>query len=168
MVTVGAEHPGGSLQAHDIVDEIASTQGFLEVVVVSPARPIFTGSAKHLSIMAANGSLGIWPRHTDLVAALGVGVTFAAWYWFAFLRITFDRDTGQVEHRSLRPFGSRSKFIDLAKVNGARIEAQWSDGVRLTRLALDTEDGVAALEYGYSSTDRAVESAINEWLTRPG
>ncbi len=102
-----------------------------------------------------------------LVAALGVGVTFAAWYWFAFLRITFDRDKGQVEHRALRPFGSRSKFIDLAKVNGARIEARWSENARLTRLALDTEDGVAALEYGYSSTDRALVSAVNEWLTRP-
>ncbi len=104
-----------------------------------------------------------------LVAALGIGVTFAAWYWFAFLRITFDRDAGQVEHRSLRPFGSRSKFIDLAKVNGALLEANWSNRVRLTRLALDTEDGVAALEYGYGSADRtALESAVNEWLTRPG
>ena len=53
-----------------------------------------------------------------LAAALGVGVTYAAWRWFAFLRITFDRDTGQVEHRALRPFGSRSRFIDLAKVGG--------------------------------------------------
>ncbi len=104
-----------------------------------------------------------------LVAALGIGVTFAAWYWFAFLRITFDRDAGQVEHRSLRPFGSRSKFIDLAKVRGARLEANWSENIRLTRLALDTEDGVAALEYGYGSADRtALESAVNEWLTRPG
>ena len=103
-----------------------------------------------------------------LVAALGVGISFAAWYWFAFLRITFDRDTGQVEHRSLRPFGSRSKFLDLARVRGARIEAQWSDGARLTRLVLDTEDGVAALEHGYSSTERALETAVNEWLTRPG
>ena len=104
-----------------------------------------------------------------LVAALGVGVTFAAWYWFAFLRITFDRDTGQVEHRSLRPFGSRSKFVDLAKVEGARIEANWSEGARLTRLVLDTEDGAAALEYGYGSGDRtALETAVNEWLTRPG
>ncbi len=41
--------------------------------------------------------------------------------------------------------------------------------MRLTRLALDTEDGVAALEYGYGSADRtALESAVNEWLTRPG
>ncbi len=104
-----------------------------------------------------------------LVAALGVGVTFAAWYWFAFLRITFDRDAGQVEHRSLRPFGSRSRFIDLAKVGGARLEAKWSNRVRLTRLALDTDDGVAALEYGYGSADRtALENAVNEWLTRPG
>jgi hypothetical protein len=104
-----------------------------------------------------------------LVAALGIGVTFAAWYWFAFLRITFDRDTGQVEHRALRPFGSRSRFIDLAKVRGARLEANWSENIRLTRLALDTEDGVAALEYGYGSADRtALENAVNEWLTRPG
>ncbi len=104
-----------------------------------------------------------------LVAALGVGVTFAAWYWFASLRITFDRDKGQVEHRSLRPFGSRSKFIDLDKVRGARIEANWSENTRLTRLALDTEDGVAALEYGYGAGDReALETAVNEWLTRPG
>ena len=53
-----------------------------------------------------------------LVAALGVGVTFTAWYWFAFLRITFDRDNGQVEHRSLRPFRSRSKFIDWTRSGG--------------------------------------------------
>jgi len=104
-----------------------------------------------------------------LVLALGVGATFAAWYWFAFLRITFDRDKGTVEHHSLRPFGSRSKFLDLARVKGARVEANWnSDGARLTRLALDTEDGRAQLEYGYSSGDRrALEDAINEWLTRP-
>ncbi len=104
-----------------------------------------------------------------LVATLGIGVTFAAWYWFAFLRITFDRDTGQVEHRALRPFGSRSRFIDLAKVRGARLEANWSENIRLTRLALDTEDGVAALEYGYGSADRtALENAVTEGLTRPG
>ncbi len=117
---------------------------------------------------AATGKqIGSTAEHI-LVTALGIGVSFAAWHWFAFLRITFDRDTGQVEHRALRPFGSRSKFLDLSKVRGARIEAQWSDGVRLTRLVLDTEDGVAALEYGYSSTDRALETAVNEWLTRPG
>jgi hypothetical protein len=103
-----------------------------------------------------------------LVAALGVGVTFAAWYWFAFLRITFDRDTGQVEHRSLRPFGSRSKFIDLAKITTARQQADWRDSVRMTRLVLETEDGTAALEYGFGNRDLTeLETAVNEWLTRP-
>ena len=73
MATVGAEHPTGSLQSHGVVDQLAKEQGFLEVVVVSPARPIFKGRAKHLSITARSGSLGIWPRHCDLVSALGVG-----------------------------------------------------------------------------------------------
>lgn len=103
-----------------------------------------------------------------LVAVLGFGVCFAAWYWFAFLRITFDRDLGRIEHISFRPFGTRWKYLDLARVKGAVIEASWSDGARLTRLALDTEDGRAQLEYGYGSADRtAIEVAINEWLTRP-
>lgn len=103
-----------------------------------------------------------------LVLALGAGTCFAAWYWFAFLRITFDRDRGEVEHRSLRPFGTRSKYLRLDRIRGARVEANWSDGARLTRLALDTEDGRAQLEYGYGPADRrALETAVNEWLTRP-
>ena len=104
-----------------------------------------------------------------LVASLGVGVTFAAWYWFAFLRITFDRDAGTVERRALRPFGSRSKFLQLDRVMGAAIEAHWDgEGSRMTRLALDTKDGRAQLEYGYGPADRtALETAVNEWLTRP-
>ena len=110
------------------------------------------------------GSLG---EHV-LVAALGVGVTFAAWYWFAFLRITFDRDTGQVEHRTLRPFRARSRFLDLAGVREARIEMDWSKRVHLSWLALDTEDGMAALEHGFGSADRGLARAINEWLKRPG
>jgi hypothetical protein len=54
-------------------------------------------------------------------------------------------------------------------VRGARIEGNRTDeGARLTRLVLDTEDGIAALEYGYGSSDRAAqETAVNEWLTRP-
>jgi len=111
--------------------------------------------------------IGSVPEHV-LVAGLGIGVTFAAWYWFAFLRITFDRDTGRIEHRSIRPFGSRSKFIELDRVRSARIQAEWTENTRMTRLALDTEDGIAALEYGFAAGDRrALETAVNEWLTRP-
>ena len=104
-----------------------------------------------------------------LVLALGIGMTCVAWYFFAFVRITFDRDRGEMEHRALRVIGSRSKFLKLDRVKGAQVEANWdSDGGRLTRLALDTEDGRAQLEYGYGPGDRrALETAVNEWLTRP-
>jgi len=73
VANVGAAHPSGSLQSHDILKEVTTQQGVLEVIVVSPARPVYEGSAKHLSVMARNGSIGIWPRHTDLVSALGIG-----------------------------------------------------------------------------------------------
>jgi len=106
-----------------------------------------------------------------LVLALGIGTCFAAWYWFAALRITFDRQRGEVEHRAIRPFGSRSKYLRLDRVKGVQVEANWNSdgGSRLTRLALDTDDGRAQLEYGYGPADRrALEAAVNEWLTRPG
>ncbi|MHC4848321.1 MAG: ATP synthase F1 subunit epsilon [Planctomycetota bacterium] len=73
MANPGAEHPSGSLRSHDIVDEVAHAQGYLDVVVVSPARPVYEGRAKHLYVTAKESSLGIWPKHTDLVAALGTG-----------------------------------------------------------------------------------------------
>ena len=72
-MTTGAEHPSGSLRSHDILDEVSEAQGYLDVVVVSPARPIFEGRAKHLYVTSLQSSLGLWPRHTDLVAALGTG-----------------------------------------------------------------------------------------------
>lgn len=104
-----------------------------------------------------------------LVLALGLGTCWAAWYWFAFLRITFEREGGTVEHRAIRPLGSRTRVMDLGIVQGARLEANWSDGARLTRLVLETERGRAPLEFGYSGADRtALEAAVNEWLTRPG
>jgi hypothetical protein len=105
-----------------------------------------------------------------LVLALGIGTTAAARYFFAFLRITFDRDRGEVEHASLRPFGSRRKYVDLDRVRCAVIEWDWpNEGSGLTRLALETEDGRVQLEYGYGVGDRKpLERAVNVWLSRPG
>ena len=51
-------------------------------------------------------------------------------------------------------------------VREARIEMDWSNRVHLSWLALDTEDGMAALEHGYGSADRGLARAINEWLAR--
>ena len=66
-------HPAGSLQSGSVVDELAHPPGTLRVVVVSPLRPVYEGAARHLSVETLGGQIGIWPRHADLVAALGVG-----------------------------------------------------------------------------------------------
>lgn len=116
--------------------------------------------------LAGTGTEGLAER--VLVLALGLGTCLAAWYWFAFLRITFDRERGQVEHLARRPFGSQWKYLDIGRIRRARLEATWEDSARMTRLVLDTEDGPAQLEYGYTSADRTrLEDTVNEWLTRP-
>jgi len=67
-------HPSDSLHAVNPADELATRQPELEVVVVSPARPIYEGRARWVTVRLPDGQLGVWPRHTDLVAALGVGL----------------------------------------------------------------------------------------------
>jgi F-type H+-transporting ATPase subunit epsilon len=74
----------------------AGSSGTLDVVVVSPARPIFDGEARWVTVPGWNrvggrdgvrwpygappeerlavGQIGIWPRHAPLVAALGSGL----------------------------------------------------------------------------------------------
>ena len=69
----GPTHPEGALKTGSVADDLATASGPLEVVVVSPARPIYEGEARSMSVAGLDGSLGIWPRHADLVSALGVG-----------------------------------------------------------------------------------------------
>lgn len=45
----------------------------LEVVVVSPAAPIYEGQADSVIVESVEGSMGIQPKHADIVAALGAG-----------------------------------------------------------------------------------------------
>ena len=91
------EHPKGTIRSGNIADELARGAGHLEVVVVSPARPMFEGNAHWVTVPAWNrvggsggrvrwrygpppeerlavGQLGIWPRHAPIVAALGSGL----------------------------------------------------------------------------------------------
>ncbi len=69
-----ADHPKGSLRTGNIADELARPPGVLDVIVVSPAKPIFRGDARWVTVAAWDGQLGIWPRHTAIVAALGSGL----------------------------------------------------------------------------------------------
>ena len=67
------EHPKGSLPHGNVADELAAGQQNLSVVVVSPAGSIYQGAAHWVTVPGQNGQLGIWPRHAELVAALGAG-----------------------------------------------------------------------------------------------
>ncbi len=96
-----AEHPKGALRTGNIADELARPPGTLEVVVVSPSKPVFKGDARWVTVAAWDGQLGIWPRHTALVAALGSGL----------LRI------GQ-EGQKVARFAIRGGFL---KVGGTRV-----------------------------------------------
>jgi F-type H+-transporting ATPase subunit epsilon len=91
-----AEHPKGAVRTGNISDELSHGQENLEVVVVSPAAPIFEGDAHWVTAPAwslvgdeggirlpysdapavevAVGQIGIWPGHAPLVAALGSGL----------------------------------------------------------------------------------------------
>lgn len=57
-----------------MADELAQGAQSLDVVVVSPARPIFEGAAQWVTVPGQEGQLGILPRHAPIVAALGSGL----------------------------------------------------------------------------------------------
>ena len=64
--------------------------GTLDVIVVSPARPVFEGTASYVSVPAIDGQIGILPGHAPIVAALGA----------RFLRI--GRDGGSATRFAVR------------------------------------------------------------------
>jgi F-type H+-transporting ATPase subunit epsilon len=68
------EHPPGALRTGNIADELARGQVELNVVVVSPTRPIFEGEAHWVTAPGIDGLFAIWPRHAQIVVALGAGV----------------------------------------------------------------------------------------------
>ena len=96
------KHPPGSLSSGSIADELAHPPGILQVKVVSPQGPVYADQARWVTVRAWNGQLGIWPRHAEMVAALGAGLLrigrpdgslrmFAL--WGGFLRVGDDKVT---------------------------------------------------------------------------
>jgi F-type H+-transporting ATPase subunit epsilon len=96
------KHPPGSLSSRSIADELALPPGILQVTVVSPQGPVYEDQARWVTVRAWNGQLGIWPRHAEMVAALGAGLLrigqpdgsmrmFAL--WGGFLRVGDDKVT---------------------------------------------------------------------------
>ncbi len=100
-----------------------------------------------------------------LVPVLGVGALAGAWWFAPVVTLTFDRSGGAVAFRETRLFRPGTRAFDYSKVERVQLQSHWSDGSRLTRLALRTSSGVVPLETGYTSADREpVMKAINAWL----
>ncbi|HEX5136898.1 MAG TPA: ATP synthase F1 subunit epsilon [Planctomycetota bacterium] len=116
------EHPKGALHTGSIADELAHPPGFLDVVVVSPARPIYQGRARFVTVAGWDGQIGIWPRHTSIVAALGTGM----------LRV------GHADG-SVHRFAVRGGFL---KVGGSKVTVLVDDAVAQA----DADAGVAKRE----------------------
>ncbi|MHA3977991.1 hypothetical protein ACW9UR_09935 [Halovulum sp. GXIMD14794] len=133
-----------------------------------PAAWMTAGMGMILAVVALTGN-GADERWERLVPGLlGLGLLGLAWMAFPWTRTVFARAEGVAVHEERRLLHRRLTAIPLHAVEGAQVEAEWNEGSRQTRLTLLTADGSLPLERSYGSGDRrAVETAINDWLTRP-
>lgn len=100
-----------------------------------------------------------------LVPILGLGALGGAWWFAPIVTLTFDRQAGRVTFSEARLFRPSIKEFKISRVKRIQQQSNWSDGSRLTRLALKTTGGIVPLETGYTSADRdKVMKAINAWL----
>ena len=110
---------------------------------------------------------GAWQRWAT--GAVAIGVLWLAWWAFPFTRTVFDRPGDLVVHEERRLTGARVMPVALSDIRGAQVRSHRDEtGGRSTRLVLLTAAGELPLEKGFGQGDRrALESAINDWLTRP-
>ncbi len=100
-----------------------------------------------------------------LVLCIGVAALWVAWHFAPFQRFTFDRKTLTFTHQVTRLIGSQAWEKPLSDIRRAADEGHWSDGSRLERVTLLTEDGRYPLESGFTGFSRkAVIDEINGWL----
>ena len=100
--------------------------------------------------------------------ANGLLLCWLAWRYLPFITVEFNRARGQMLHQSHRLISPGWFKLDLDQIQRARLEAQWSDDARTTRVVLEIDGDVVPLEYATGTRDHDdVVEAINEWLTRP-
>lgn len=117
---------------------------------------------------ALTGQVDGW-LETLLVFTVGVGIFWILWYFAPFQRFTFDRASNTFIHDVHRITGHKRWERPLSDIRRAADEGHWSDGSRLERITLLTNDGRHPLESGYSSGSRKdVVTAINKWLDGSG
>ena len=115
-------------------------------------------------VSALTGNVDGWAG-TIIVASIGIGALWVAWHFAPFQRFIFDRDTATFVHKVARLNGSQTWEKPLKDIRRAADEGHWSDGARLERVTLLTQDGRYPLESGYTGFSRkAVIDSINNWL----
>ncbi|HVW32175.1 MAG TPA: ATP synthase F1 subunit epsilon [Acidimicrobiia bacterium] len=113
----------------------------LEVTVVSPAGVIYEGRAAWVVVPGQNGSLGVYPRHAELVASLGVGplrigtgganvARFAV--WGGFVRVGHDKVTVLVDRAvteaNVNEAAARQELEEaLAELQHPRTDAEFEE-----------------------------------------
>ena len=102
---------------------------------------------------------------TILVLALGVGACAIAWRFLPFQRFEFDRPNDTFRRRIARVTGAKIEARQLSTIRQAASQGNWSEGARMERVALLTDEEPYPLEFGYSGSSRAeIIEAINAWL----
>ena len=105
------------------------------------------------------------PGEVILLLALGIGVAMIAWHFMPFQRFEFDRPGGTFTRTIARVTGKKLEKRALATIRQAASQGSRSDGARMERVALLTDDGPYPLEFGYSGSSRThIIGAINDWL----
>ncbi|MBD3624657.1 MAG: hypothetical protein HUJ24_04615 [Rhodobacteraceae bacterium] len=133
-----------------------------------PLAWVLAGMGLVMVAVAATSAEAMTAWDRLVPGAVGLALMLLAWACFPATRTVFSRPDGVAVHEERRLLHKRLKAVPLDSVQGARVEAQWSDSARLTRLTLATTNGPVPLEHSFGAGDRrAVGTAIDEWLTRP-
>lgn len=144
---------------------------YARLVVANGSGPlawVLAGMGLAMMAVAATGADAATAWDRVIPGLAGLTILVVIWWYFPATRTMFSRPDGIAAHGERRLLHTRLRAVPLDSVQGARVEAQWTDSARLTRLTLATADGPLPLEHSFGTGDRrTAESAINEWLTRP-
>lgn len=124
----------------------------LDVRVVTPEGAVFTGTASFVAAPAADGEVGVLPRHTPLIAEMGTGV----------LRVTSETLEGEV----VRKFAVRGGFLQVVKdrVTLLVTEAVGPKDVDAGALAAEHDEVLGRLRHPESDESYAELLAERDWV----
>ena len=147
----------------------------MKIVETSPDRLILEDRPRFLAgfvwVMSAACLLAVvtgktdWPAETLLVIGLGFGGGWIAHRFFPYQRLIFDRRAERFTRVVARITGRTVTTLPLPEIERAAVQAQWSEGTRMERLALVAGGERLPLEFGFYGASRdGLAKDINAWL----